>query len=350
MITCHDVDRSNETEFDILIGFETGDVVLFSPLAGTLVRYNRDGCVNKSPVTCVKWSPSSREQFLVGFKDGSVLTFCRDFEDAGNFVPPWRVGGNTPNQSTTNVTGGVQYIRDIDDNETEFWIWRSHEPYRPMYSTNPISWWQAGRRSIKGLAFSPNEEFLAIVGLDGRLRVMDYGRNKLLDTYKSYFGGFTCVSWSPDSRYILTGGQDDLISVWSVRGDLIARCEGHGSFVNCISFDEAFEQPFRIGENIGEERFVYRLVSVGDDGRICFWELILPIPSSSVTESPNTHTVHKLIPRKSHKQFIKPYSVHQIHTDPLVFVALRSNALVTSCRNGLIRIWKRPSLVSVLQQ
>ena len=29
---------------------------------------------------------------------------------------------------------------------------------------------------------------------------------------KSYFGGLLCVTWSPDGRYIATGGEDDLIT------------------------------------------------------------------------------------------------------------------------------------------
>uniref|UniRef100_A0A673MND9 Uncharacterized protein n=1 Tax=Sinocyclocheilus rhinocerous TaxID=307959 RepID=A0A673MND9_9TELE len=38
---------------------------------------------------------------------------------------------------------------------------------------------------------------------------------ELQGVMKSYFGGLLCVSWSPDGKYLATGGEDDLVTVWS---------------------------------------------------------------------------------------------------------------------------------------
>lgn len=55
---------------------------------------------------------------------------------------------------------------------------------------------------------------------------------------KSYFGGLLCCCWSPDGRYIVTGGEDDLITVWSFHGSyVLARGHGHRSWVSNVSFD-----------------------------------------------------------------------------------------------------------------
>ncbi len=98
---------------------------------------------------------------------------------------------------------------------------------------------------------------------------------RLVDCYASYFGAFTCVSWSPDGRFILvsalrsaflmylmtiaaqTGGQDDLVTIfspWEQR--VIARCQGHSSFVAGVAFDE-----------IRCDGRTYRFGSIGEDNK-----------------------------------------------------------------------------------
>jgi len=55
---------------------------------------------------------------------------------------------------------------------------------------------------------------------------------------KSYFGGLLSCCWSPDSRYVVTGGEDDLITVWSFcERCVIARGNGHRSWISDVAFD-----------------------------------------------------------------------------------------------------------------
>lgn len=71
-----------------------------------------------------------------------------------------------------------------------------------------------------------------------------------------------CVCWSPDGRYVVTGGQDDLVSIWSLEDSmLVARCQGHNSWVNAVAFD-----PWRCDERN------YRIGSVGEDCRLLLWD------------------------------------------------------------------------------
>lgn len=95
------------------------------------------------------------------------------------------------------------------------------------------------------------------------LRMSQKAKNhRLLDLYQSYYGGFICVCWSPDGKYVLTGGQDDLVSIWSVaESTIVARCQGHHSWVTAVAFD-----PWRCdGRN-------YRFGSVGEDTRLLLWD------------------------------------------------------------------------------
>lgn len=80
--------------------------------------------------------------------------------------------------------------------------------------------------------------------------------------FYSYYGGLSSVCWSPDAKYVLTGGQDDLISIWSIADSgLVARCQGHQSWVSAVAFD-----PWRCDDRN------YRFGSVGEDGRLCLWD------------------------------------------------------------------------------
>lgn len=72
------------------------------------------------------------------------------------------------------------------------------------------------------------------------------------------------VAWSPDGRYIATGGQDDLITIFSPRESrIVARCQGHSSFVTSLAFD--LNKPEGKG---------YRFGSVGEDGKIILVSIV----------------------------------------------------------------------------
>ena len=103
---------------------------------------------------------------------------------------------------------------------------------------NPVYRWVIGEGAINEFAFSPCSKNLAIVSEDGFLRVFNYESMELIGVMKSYFGGLLCVCWSPDGRYIVTGGEDDLVTVWSfAERRVICRGRGHKSWVSVVAFD-----------------------------------------------------------------------------------------------------------------
>lgn len=92
--------------------------------------------------------------------------------------------------------------------------------------------------SINEFAFSPCGLNLAIASQDGFLRVFRYESMELLGIARSYFGGFLCVCWSPDGKYIVVGGEDDLVTIWSMQERrVVARGQGHRSWVSVVAFD-----------------------------------------------------------------------------------------------------------------
>lgn len=105
---------------------------------------------------------------------------------------------------------------------------------------NPLYKWMFSTENcgINEFAFSPCGSNLAIVSQDGFLRVFHYDTMELLGIARSYFGGFLCVCWSPDGKYIVVGGEDDLVTVWSFyERRVVARGQGHRSWVSVVAFD-----------------------------------------------------------------------------------------------------------------
>lgn len=103
---------------------------------------------------------------------------------------------------------------------------------------NPIFRWVIGEGSLNEFAFSPCSKYLATVSQDGFLRVFNYDTMELIGRMRSYFGGLLCVCWSPDNKFVVTGGEDDLVTVWSfAEKRVVARGQGHKSWVSVVTFD-----------------------------------------------------------------------------------------------------------------
>lgn len=184
--TCHDVHpaTASQDRLDVIIGFVTGDLLWFDPLSSRYARLNKAGCVSSSPVTAVRWVPSSSSLFLAAHADGAVFVYDTERED-GAFAPPEPLPSWDPTQS--------------------MFVSAPPWPIAPSKAPakNPVSHWRVSRRAVVDLVFSPDVKWVAAISEDGCLRVIDALAEVLVDCYASYFGAFTCLAWSPDGRFIL---------------------------------------------------------------------------------------------------------------------------------------------------
>lgn len=164
---------------------------------------------------------------------------------------------------------------------------------------------------------------------------------------------------------MLTGGQDDLISIWHVPGSaLIARCQGHRSFVTSVAFD-----PWRCDDRN------YRFGSVGEDRRLCLWDFSVgmlhrprgagaaPTARHGSVASRGTALAraetkgserldggadggaaapgrrglagpHPVEPRAS-TAMLPPVLSKVVDADPLAWLEFTENAIMTSCKSGM---------------
>ncbi|PNH46682.1 hypothetical protein VD0002_g8188 [Verticillium dahliae] len=372
---CHDINPVTKSlgHIDVIMGFSTGEIIWWEPVSQRYTRLNKNGIINGTPVSEIRWIPGSDNLFLAGHMDGSLVVYDKEKEDAP-FVPEEELATNgVANGDTATDSGESSAPKNVNPN-TRIHIYKS--VHSKNQKVNPVAAWKLSNQRINAFAFSPDNRHLAVVSEDGSLRIIDYLKEELLDLYHSYYGGLISVCWSPDGKYVLTGGQDDLISIWSVIDHaIIARCQGHQSWVTSVAFD-----PWRCDDKN------YRFGSVGEDRRLCLWDFNVGMlsrpkaasvrqrgsissrfPGSTTLqrlETGNTTTsgrlrsnsalstadidddeegiVHPVEPR-SHTAMLPPVMSKVIHPSPMCWLEFTEDYIMTSCKSGHIRTWSRPT-------
>ncbi|EMR08218.1 hypothetical protein PNEG_03387 [Pneumocystis murina B123] len=241
-ITCHDANQYTRSinQIDTVFGFSTSDIIWFDPISTKYTHLNKQGVINSSPINCIKWIPGTEDLFMAAHNDGSLIIYNKEKEKCF-FVQ---------NESFIEKSDSYEFkvLKSLSDTENQRY--------------NPISYWQLYKHSPTSLSFSPVSCHVAVAFSNGTLKLIDYKNEKHIDTYHSWYGGLICVCWSPDGQYILTGGEDDLVTIWSfLDRRIVYRCQGHQSWVTGVAFD-----PWRCNKNH------YRFGSVGEDGRLLLWE------------------------------------------------------------------------------
>uniref|UniRef100_A0A6P4EGY4 WD repeat-containing protein 20 isoform X2 n=1 Tax=Drosophila rhopaloa TaxID=1041015 RepID=A0A6P4EGY4_DRORH len=214
--SCHDFNASaaTPTGAPLLVGFTTGQIQLVSPQVGPReVRKLFNEEIDKTKVTCLKWLPNSPHLFLAAHASGHLYLYNAELPCAATApsYQPFKLG-----DGYTILTCKAKTTRN--------------PLYKWVFSTDNCC--------VNEFCFSPCGSHLAVVSQDGFLRVFHYDTMELLGIARSYFGGFLCVCWSPDGKYIVVGGEDDLVTVWSLHERrVVARGQGHRSWVSVVAFD-----------------------------------------------------------------------------------------------------------------
>ncbi|XP_046971436.1 WD repeat-containing protein 20 [Vanessa cardui] len=255
--TCHDFNTITMTpeSVSLVIGFSTGQIQLIDPIKKELSKlYNEERLIDKTRVTCIKWVPGSSNLFISAHASGQLYVYNEELT-CGTTSPHYQL-----------FKQGESY---------------SIHTCRTKSTRNPLYRWVIGAEGscINEFSFSPCGTNLAVVSQDGFLRVFHYDTMELIGRARSYFGGFLCVCWSPDGKYVVVGGEDDLVTVWSFsERRVVARGQGHRSWVSVVAFDPyvvSFADPEHEVEEDKKSESVqcYRLGSVSQDTQLCLWDL-----------------------------------------------------------------------------
>lgn len=265
-----------------------------------------------SEVTCVKWHPSSKCVFASAHKDGCLLIFD--------------LSKRHPSSSAVSVgTNGLEHV-DSGKSKPE----RGLSNLVADESADPILRWKVSSSGISDFEFSSDGAFAATVHHDGRIFILDMGRKERVSSFKSYFGGLFSVAWSPDDRFIVCGGEDDLISIWNVSEiKLIARGYGHRSWVSRVCFHPVVAN--------GE----YRLMSVGHDARLAVWKF-QGVNDFVDMQSPLTKASPDIVRMNVDGNSIlklRPEGIYPIHEDPIRGFAVSYFLMASLCSENRLKIW-----------
>ncbi len=409
--------------------------------------YNRDGLINQSRIVALKWVPGSVHRFVAAHVDGMLVVYdTRTKPHSSAFrsgpLPPVSTDSETTSTSTASgvsnagpslslrVTGnreaadkgasdkpdpnrdqkstgsgsekssggpghrrtGSQAITQLSQHEISV-----HRMTRKK--SNQWTVWQIGCGFITDIAFAPvrsksDPVLLAISGRDGYLRIVDFTRECPVLAFRSYFGALLCVSWSPDGKYVATGGEDDLVSIWCPAEErIVARLEGHTSWVSAVAWERTV---------VGAR---YRLASAGQDTKLLLWDFSVnmlhhrvshsrsgapmvrlrsyareprepPAPPSlkeerrtgklarlrahaSAHSSTHTHvsvsdsdSMTPMGPQetplivgalgRAEVPIVEPVLTHVAHCEPLTHVVFQDVGVVTADSMGTVKLWSRP--------
>ncbi|KAG6906339.1 hypothetical protein DXG01_014420 [Tephrocybe rancida] len=358
--TCHDVNATTASpeHLDVIIGFSSGDLVWLDPITSRYARLNKQGCISNSPCTAVRWVPSSSTLFLASHADGTIVVYDKERDD-GAFVPNDPVGKPSDPMGASLSEDRPQKEWDPTDS-----IFVTMPPWHPVTSggsfasngkpdkekaaKNPVSHWRVSRRSIVGNAlhmaerivvqclaptdfvFSPDVKYVGAISEDGCLRVID----ALAEQYVMVF------------EVSMTGGQDDLLTIfspWEQR--VVARCQGHSSFVSALAFDElrCDGRTYRFG-SVGEDNKLILVRTVGTllidnaDLATCSGTSQAEPSIGLNSKSPRYHTA----PSRNEVAVVQPVLIKNIEGDLLTATSFLPRSILTATKAGHIKLWIRP--------
>lgn len=275
---CHDVNQFTRSAncIDLVLGMSSGDAVWLDACTNRYHRINKNGDIARSAVTDIKWIPGSPNYFVTLHANGTLIIFDKDREDGG-FAAAGGLNHQDPRSTDTFRIIKSLYGSSGTGNGTGS---SSNNSNLNSNKHNPVAMYKLSHRSLTSVTFSPDRQTLVITSGDGFMRFLNLATEVVTDIVPSYYDGILCCAFSPDGKYLATGGQDDLVTIWSMkRKAIIARGYGHQSWVRKVAFD-----------NWNCDELSYRVGSVGEDGNLIFWDFSPKTLSRPKAASQNTES------------------------------------------------------------
>ncbi|GMM44622.1 hypothetical protein DAPK24_011970 [Pichia kluyveri] len=256
VITCvatfQSENSKGEKDLDILFGFATGDILWFNPFKMKYTRWNKNGKLKSAILTSIQWSKCGNYAFA-GFEDGELIIFDRNFEDSEFEYQP-------------KLVHNQKYMKVYKSLKTK------------SNSSSLLAHYKFTKSAITSIKVHPvYDNIVVLTSDDGFVRILDLLTESLTDITPIFYGGALVSEFTPDGRFLLVGGEDDLVSAFeffssnrfssSVKNDqglikLVSRLQGAKSWVRDI-------QICKQGSNASLN---YTICTSGDDGYVRFYE------------------------------------------------------------------------------
>eukprot|EP00043_Microstomoeca_roanoka_P019372 m.217222 g.217222 ORF g.217222 m.217222 type:complete len:333 (-) comp16986_c19_seq7:928-1926(-) len=181
----HDFNQMTRSPQSTLIAccFSSGAVVIYDVVSGRARWINKHAEYTRQPATAVSWLPGQETLLLVGHSDGSVYL----------------------------LDAAYDHFAAIPISKRNQQVFSIH--HQPESNTIPVLAILRDKIApVSCISCSKDCESVAITFMDGLLLVLDRKNWTSRFAAHSYYGGFTCVSWSADCKFLVTGGEDDLVT------------------------------------------------------------------------------------------------------------------------------------------
>ncbi|KAK5146346.1 hypothetical protein LTR04_001064 [Oleoguttula sp. CCFEE 6159] len=150
-ILCHDTNplTKSSTHLDVIMGSSTSDIIWWEPMSQKYSRLNKNGTINSSPISDIRWLPNNENYFLAAHMDGTLVVYDKEREDAA-FVPE---ENGVDKASFDMERGPALHVKKSQQSRNQ--------------KTNPVACWKVSNQKINSFAFSPDCRHLAVVSEDG---------------------------------------------------------------------------------------------------------------------------------------------------------------------------------------
>jgi WD40 repeat protein len=91
--------------------------------------------------------------------------------------------------------------------------------------------------AVKAVAWSPDSRFIASGGYDNTLQIWEAARGTLRSTFRGHLDPIVAVAWSPDGQSLVSGSLDTTASIWDfATGHLITSYRGHSDAISSLAW------------------------------------------------------------------------------------------------------------------
>lgn len=91
--------------------------------------------------------------------------------------------------------------------------------------------------AVLGVDWSPDGKYIASGGYDKTVQVWDASTGNILFTYTAASDAINVLKWSPDGKYIASASVDGIIQVWeAASGKVTVTYKGHAAYVSALQW------------------------------------------------------------------------------------------------------------------
>jgi WD40 repeat protein len=206
-----------------------------------------------------------------------VLTVLSDAEGATVFINGKNYGAIQNGKRDIKLPKGpytVQVEKQLGGRylvfKTKINLQRNQQLQAPLLEKQPATLRvypkkNANIQKVSSVAFSPDGRYVLSGGQNQKIWLWDINSSKLR-TLSGHSNWISSVSFSPDGRYILSGSRDKTVRLWNVNnGRLLHTYKGHSGLVSSVSFSPdgryalsgSYDKTMRLWDN-NKRRFVRR--------------------------------------------------------------------------------------------